>query len=513
MSAIRQRLCPLCCACLATGMLLGLATALHAESTGDSAKLFDRARTYADVMLEHGRDHWGEQSCPLFASMLDRENMALMVRADAPGLKPFGLRPNDRDYQSANVAHDEELYRLLYELTEVTGDPRYAQAADAALAWFLTNCRSDQTQLLAWGEHIGWNLQRDEVMTHMWDDGSYLVDFHEFFGRWSMWNKFAQLQPKALVAYAVGLWRYGITDHENLHFSRHARYLSYGGGKDGGKGNEFPRYYGHMVLVWAYALPLVNDSEDRRTLQHAIEHTLKTALSRRDPQTAAIPAGTNKPTKIRDVYWSGNALMMSLDLHEALPLLPPSLAKLANELATSNDAVILQLPHEPGRDGRGFVMSADVHTLEPGDPRGKADDFYSSRWATGYGNPTTAAVALQFAERAEQVDNADMHRLVLEAADSYLTEEPDTQYNLHPQALADVIELLLTAYRWTDDPRYLDRAQAMAGEAVALFLDDTSPLPKVLLREYDHYETLSGGDALMLAMLHVYRAQKAENAS
>jgi hypothetical protein len=46
-------------------------------------------------------------------------------------------------------------------LSRVTGDAKYARAADTALADFLTRTASPATGLLAWGEHVCWDLARD----------------------------------------------------------------------------------------------------------------------------------------------------------------------------------------------------------------------------------------------------------------------------------------------------------------------------------------------------------------
>src|SRR5262245_47884331 len=120
---------------------------------------------YADAMLDQGRDGVGPQKTGLFLSALAREPVApLAGRPPAPA----GIREGDRagahggPLTGANLQHDENLLRLLYTLSDLSSQPKYRQAADGALKWFLDNARSPATQLLPWGEHLSWDAVRDE---------------------------------------------------------------------------------------------------------------------------------------------------------------------------------------------------------------------------------------------------------------------------------------------------------------------------------------------------------------
>ena len=99
---------------------------------------------YADALLEHGRDTYGDVKSPLIASALDRSTLALMDK-DLRAMP--GIRNGDRSLYGANVMHDQDLYQLLYALTTVTGDEKYAKEADKALGWFFKNCQSPATGL------------------------------------------------------------------------------------------------------------------------------------------------------------------------------------------------------------------------------------------------------------------------------------------------------------------------------------------------------------------------------
>jgi hypothetical protein len=67
------------------------------------------------------------------------------------------------------------------------------------------------------------------------------------------------------------------------------------------------------------------------------------------------------------------------------------------------------------------------------------------------------------------------------------------------------VELLIAANALTGNAAYLQRADALATQAMQLFLGDGLALPKVDA-VHDEYETISGGDDLMLALYHLDNA-------
>jgi len=103
-------------------------------------------RGYADAMIDRGRDQYGAIHSPLFAATLDLKTLGLPVTKPA---RIEGIRANDRTLTGANPMHDQNLYQVLYALTRITGDTRYAEAADTTLTWFVRHCQNPTTGLLA----------------------------------------------------------------------------------------------------------------------------------------------------------------------------------------------------------------------------------------------------------------------------------------------------------------------------------------------------------------------------
>jgi hypothetical protein len=173
---------------------------------------FDVVRRYADTMLERGRDTYGPQQSGIFLSALDRTTLAPLASRPAA---PSGIRREDRSGEpwnklvGANPHHDENFLRILYTLSEITGDAKYASAADNEISWFLKNTMSPETALLPWGEHMSWDVIEDRPISGA-NEG-----IHEFGRPWVLWDRCYALAPKESQRFALGLWAHQIADHQS----------------------------------------------------------------------------------------------------------------------------------------------------------------------------------------------------------------------------------------------------------------------------------------------------------
>lgn len=404
-------------------------------------------RAYADALLERGRDVYGSERSPLFASALDREAMSLLTRKPSP---PEGIRGEDRTLTGSNPMHDENLYRLLYVLSELTGDERYARAADEALRFFLTRCQSEETGLFAWGEHLGWDFLTEAPL-----EGR---DLHEFYRPWVLWEKCWTLAPEACRKFAKGLWEHQIADHETGNFSRHARYAKHGPGRD----HQYPRHGGFYIATWAFAYSRTKDPE---FLQAA--DTLLRSFARRREESGRFPQGSPRS----DLSWA-------IDVWDAAALVPEDLGKRMRGEAQKTDAYYL----------RKFRKGL------PKDPE--------KLWIAGYGDATTAMEAMICNERYRQTGSEEMRRLILEAAEAYLTADPPRDRDLYPGVFGEVIGLLVRAHSWTREEKYLRRADELAHRALETFFGE-KPLPRASSRS-EHYEAITRADTLALSLLELW---------
>ena len=119
---------------------------------------------YADSMLRDGRDTYGPQKTGLLLSALDRTSIsALKDRPEPPRgiLQSLRAGPDDGPLVGANPQYDQNLLRVLYTLSELSGKPIYRDAADAELKWFLENWPAQDARPTPWEGGAAWNVVTD----------------------------------------------------------------------------------------------------------------------------------------------------------------------------------------------------------------------------------------------------------------------------------------------------------------------------------------------------------------
>ena len=461
-------------------------------------------RAYADAMIEHGRDTYGRQPSPLFAVTLVRKPVGLPKQGERTKGIP-GIRSHDRMLTGANPMHDQNLYQVLYALTELTGEKRYAAEADTTLRWFFEHCQSPATGLMCWGEHMGWDFYTEQPIQ------KYESDIHEFYRPWVLWDRIYKLTPEAANKFARGLWDHQINNQNTGDFSRHAMYSKHGPGSK----NQYPRHGGFFIATWAQAY---QRSKDPVYLK-AIEVLLNFYETNRNKVSGAIPAEIGNSRSDGELFWPRQTVSLAIDLWDAADKLSDKLAQRARDLALSADKVFLAIPQFQAED-QGFIINGNAKTLKAEDVRynpkkpNKKFPLYTRPWAAGYGDASDATIANAVLLRYRQVRDDGYRRLILAAADRYLTNDPAPRSLAYPGPLADAITLLLGAHELTGDKRYMDRAEHFADMAVGMFFDSSSPLPRVVsTSKIDHYEAVTRADTLMMALLKLWVQQNRPDAN
>ncbi len=267
----------------------------------------DLALNYANRMIQDGRDIYGPQLTPLFATTLDRFTYQLFS-SEPPAV--IGMRSRDRAWRGANPAHHMQLYALLYRITDDSGDTRYAAAADAALTWFVNHTRSSATRLLAWGEHIYWDFTSERARWYI-DPRGFEFRHHEFF------EEPQQLLPHLFALsfdvakdVAQGLWQHQVHNQATGEYDRHAAYDRHGTATK----NPFPRVTGHMVRAWAHAYHGSDDADVRQTMLTAINRLIDYQSGRRWRGTQALSwAREREAGPDADAWQHKNSILMAIE--------------------------------------------------------------------------------------------------------------------------------------------------------------------------------------------------------
>ncbi len=444
------------------------------EAAGPGAEWLKAVRAYADAMLAHGRDVYGAQHSPLFAEALDRKTMRMLEgdalkNAAAITRAAWGIRPGDRMLGGANPQHCQNLYQVLYALSVVTGDRRYAAEADKSLNWFLQHCQSPATGLFYWGEHAGWDFLTEKRLA------TPQGNTHEFYRPWVLWDRCWELAPEPCRRFALGLWEHQIGDQKAGDYSRHAAIDRHGPGTDA----PYARHGGFYIETWATAYARTKDA----TFLNAIE-TVAGALEAARRGEGMLVSGSKKSGS-RTLY----DISLAISLWNAAEGLPDELARQLRSQARANDEAF-----------------AKAHAAKP---HPTPDPAKSNLWSSGYGGSggEIAGRANVAMLRWRQVNLDACKHLVLASAHAYLDGEINLSFPVHPGTVGKAIILMLNAHELTGEEKWLARAERLAKEAIRLFIGDGCPLPRAA-HCYDHYEAATDADTLMMALLSLWAARQ-----
>ena len=478
------------------------------------ARYLDVVRTFVDTMMARGTDHYGAVNSPLFAAMLDLKTMELPVqslpedffRGDARQRQtyrsgfpnpPVGIRPGDRAPMGNNLEHDINLLRTMYELTAVTGDKKYAAHADAYIRFWLLNCQSPETGLMASGEHNSWDFVREKG----W------ADTHEVYRRFPFWDKLYAVDPHRAARLADAMWMSQIGNKKVGDFSRHAGYFSY----RAETGAAYPRHSG--FYMWAYANAYVQTRDPK--FVNRVEVLIESRTGRRlQPFSLLVDPGNFQPEKsldpvLRLMLWDAAALVpgrteawrgLVRELDEEDFVRTKTLLPNAREYpqpVTDKEKAAAEKFKDMSRPGTVLITSGGARTISA---------TLSPIWRMSYGSSGVSGRGLMSLTRYYQTRDSRFLKRSEEVADRFVEEGiPKVKNDIWPCASGQVISLLVTLSREKTTPpakaqRYMAFAREVAGMAVQLYsryglfrADGAS----------EHYEAITGADDLLWGLLQL----------
>lgn len=176
---------------------------------------------FADTLLDKGRDTYGPRKTPLWAAVIDTRTLTVPSK-DVPS--PEGVRPGDRAVGGSNLYHDVATLHTLRALSAVTGDTRYEGAVRDYVKAFLENAQSEQTGLLAWGEHTYYDLFADKgAVAPEYSSRQYGNLWHELLGATPPWEMLWAADPERTERAIRGLrYHFFAPDGGDFLFNRHA---------------------------------------------------------------------------------------------------------------------------------------------------------------------------------------------------------------------------------------------------------------------------------------------------
>ena len=195
-----------------------------------------RIRIFADNLIEHTLDKYGPKHTSLFVCQLDIDKQTLLP-ADSriyASEKRGGAGPTMN-----NLQFDSGRLRLLYALSEQTGDERYAKAADAYLRYYLANLPEKETGLSPWGDHRGYDVVEDNPVKAS----------HEFKLTYPVWDRMYRIDPEAVTRAIEGLKLHIFDESSSYAFCRHYNGKGWRGGSSPHAMNSSAGAY---IAAWAF---------------------------------------------------------------------------------------------------------------------------------------------------------------------------------------------------------------------------------------------------------------------
>ena len=170
-----------------------------------------------NTLLKHGRDHYGPVHTDMFMSIID-------VTALQSPPKPLWLdseayyesgRAHRRSMRGSNFWYDQATIRVMYALTDLTKDPKYARAADGYIQAVFQHALKDNG-LIVWGTHIYYDAYADKPAGDR--DG---LGPHETLVYHAEWPQLYRVAPASTQRAVDAIWDWHVVDHQTGQHNRH----------------------------------------------------------------------------------------------------------------------------------------------------------------------------------------------------------------------------------------------------------------------------------------------------
>lgn len=191
-------------------MVACLVVGLAGSAVGANPGL-DAVKIFVDNVREQGRDRWSGQGTPLLADGINvdtREPVEWVFRESDGTTSRWIVH---------NLASQQNLFRVLVGLTNLTGEPRYRQIAVDALRFHFERLRSD-CGLLRWGGHQFIDLRTLKPV------GRFDADCHEMKEQFPFYDLMWQVDAEATAKFIRAFWNAHVLDWGKLDMTRHGPY-------------------------------------------------------------------------------------------------------------------------------------------------------------------------------------------------------------------------------------------------------------------------------------------------
>ena len=224
-----------------------------------------------ETLIQFGTDRYGPIHTEMLMSILDVHNRE---SPENPLLLDGQIfdeeRPQRRNPGGANLWYDQATLRVMYRLSKVTGNPKYAKAADGYVN-DVFKYAVKPNGLLVWGSHIFYDAYADKPG----GDGNGTGP-HEILVYHPEWSELYRINPKAIRREVDALWEWHVVDKHTGQHNRH---------DDGAVGCDFAFSGGSFVLACAF---MFKQSGESNYLSRA-KTIANWHWQHREPKTGLVP--------------------------------------------------------------------------------------------------------------------------------------------------------------------------------------------------------------------------------
>lgn len=460
----------------------------------------DYVKECADVIIDYGRDRYGQKHSAVLVSILDVETRAC---PEDPAVldEPWRvIRRGRRNPAGANLLTDQPLLKTLFLLSEATGDEKYKNAAQAYIDYYLKNL-VDEKGLFWWGWHRHYDVYKDKLDGH---NGNY----HEIHAIHSVaWEKLWEVNPQAVRKEIEAVWEWHVVDKKTGEINRHA---------DGQKGCDFSMSAGSYIYAFTF---LFSKTEEKVWLDRA--KLLATYYwDRRHQATDLFP---ERPNAGKDRF-DGSSFVTAitgLHCHSLLKSYEISGAELFKDYALAYLKAYAKhgYDEQTGKfwgalrtDGTPVAGARITEGYGMYEPRGHLDLW--EPYAAGYQYPIYTAQACIYAYQLTKDEGmlsaAKRFAAWIQETPPSTAETQNTWYQEYTQTAGSqgtyagkygrVISFYIHLYVLTEDKRYIRLATNMANEAIEKLYH------KGLVRGHPakpYYEAIDGVGFLLYALLEL----------
>ena len=246
----------------------------------------DYVQKSLETIIEKGTDRYGRIHTPLFMDIID---VYTLNAPEKPAVLDDRIRTEDRPHHGrrtaggSNLWLDQPTLKTMYLYSEISGDPKYAQGADAYIDYVLKNCVKSNG-MIYWGSHSYWNGYTESLG----GDGA-----HETLIKLADWENMYRINPQAVKKEIDGFWKYHVQDKETGRTNRH----------DSPGSGDFAFSSGSFIIGFCFMYSITRE-------QHYLDkaHILtEWHYSHRSKETGLIPEspwGAEQGEK-GNLYWNG----------------------------------------------------------------------------------------------------------------------------------------------------------------------------------------------------------------